>query len=75
MSKRQKALDWLAKLVTERRKLVVSVTVLITLAFVSQIPKLTADPAPESLLSSFEGEEYAAIQRRFEEWFGERRTA
>ncbi len=75
MSKRQKALDWLAKLVTERRKLVVSVTVLATLTLATQIPKVTADPAPESLLSSFEGEEYAVIQQRFEEWFGTRRTA
>jgi predicted RND superfamily exporter protein len=68
-------LNWLAKLVTERRKLVVWVTVLVTLAFATQIPKLTADPAPESLLSSFEGEEYALIQQRFQEWFGKRREA
>jgi hypothetical protein len=61
--------------VTERRKLVVWVSVLVTLAFATQIPKLTADPNPESLLSSFEGEEYALIQQRFEEWFGKRRTA
>ncbi|MGB5546500.1 MAG: MMPL family transporter, partial [Polyangiales bacterium] len=50
-------------------------SVLVTLAFATQIPKLTADPAPESLLSSFEGEEYALIQQRFEDWFGERREA
>ncbi len=75
MSRRQQTLDWLANLVTDRRKLVIGVTVLVTLAFASQIPKLTADPAPESLLSSFEGEEYAVIQQRFEEWFGKRRTA
>ncbi|MEM8609508.1 MAG: efflux RND transporter permease subunit [Myxococcota bacterium] len=60
---------------TSRRRLVVGVTLLVTLAFASQIPKLRADPAPESLLSSFEGEEYAVIQKRFEEWFGKRRTA
>lgn len=75
MSKRQQTLDWLARLVTERRRLVVGATVLVTLAFASQIPKLTADPAPESLLSSFEGEEYAVIQQRFREWFGKRRSA
>ncbi len=75
MSRRQQTLNWLAKLVTERRKLVIWVSVLVTLAFATQIPKLTADPAPESLLSSFEGEEYALIQQRFEEWFGKRRTA
>ena len=51
------------------------ISVLVTLAFATQIPKLTADPAPESLLSSFEGEEYALIQKRFEEWFGQRREA
>ncbi len=75
MSRRQETLNWLAKLVTERRKLVVTVSVLTALAFATQIPKLTADPAPESLLSSFEGEEYALIQQRFEEWFGKRRQA
>ncbi|MGB5367857.1 MAG: hypothetical protein WBN14_16470, partial [Polyangiales bacterium] len=75
MSRRQQTLDWLAKLVTERRKLVVGISVLVTVAFATQIPKLTADPAPESLLSSFEGEEYALIQHRFEEWFGKRREA
>ena len=75
MSRRQKTLDWLGRLVTERRRLVVWTSVLVTLAFVTQIPKLTADPAPESLLSSFEGEEYALIQQRFEEWFGKRREA
>jgi predicted RND superfamily exporter protein len=75
VSRRQQIIDWLAKLVTERRKLVVWVTVLVTVAFATQIPKLTADPAPESLLSSFEGEEYALIQQRFEEWFGKRREA
>ena len=75
MSLRQKTLNWLAKLVTERRKLVVWVSVLVTLAFATQIPKLTADPAPESLLSSFEGEEYALIQQRFQDWFGKRREA
>ena len=42
------------------------VSVLLTLAFATQIPKLTADPDPESLLSSFEGEEYALIQQRFQ---------
>ena len=68
-------MDWLARLVTERRKLVVWVSVLVTLAFATQIPKLTADPAPESLLSSFEGEEYALIQQHFEQWFGKRREA
>ncbi len=75
MSRRQQTLDWLAKLVTERSKLVVWVAVLVTVAFATQIPKLTADPAPESLLSSFEGEEYALIQQRFEQWFGKRREA
>ena len=75
MSRRQETLNWLAKLVTERRKLVVGVSVLVTLAFATQIPKLTADPNPESLLSSFEGEEYALIQQRFHEWFGKRREA
>ena len=63
MSRRQQTLNWLAKLVTERGKLVVWVAVLVTLGFATQIPKLTADPAPESLLSSFEGEEYALIQQ------------
>ncbi|MGB5314146.1 MAG: MMPL family transporter [Polyangiales bacterium] len=75
MSRRQETLNWLAKLVTERRKLVVAVSVLTALGFATQIPKLKADPAPESLLSSFEGEEYALIQQRFEEWFGKRREA
>lgn len=75
MSLGQDTLNWLATLVTERRRLVVSVTILATVAFASQIPKLRADPAPESLLSSFEGEEYAVMQKRFEEWFGKRRTA
>ena len=75
MSRRQETLNWLANLVTERRKLVVIVSVLTALAFATQIPKLKADPAPESLLSSFEGEEYALIQQRFEEWFGKRREA
>ncbi|MGB5809543.1 MAG: MMPL family transporter [Polyangiales bacterium] len=75
MSRRQATLNWLATLATERRRLVVGLTALVTLAFASQIPKLRADPAPESLLSSFEGEEYAVIQKRFEEWFGQRRTA
>lgn len=75
MSRRQQTLNWLANLVIERRKLVVSVWVLLTIAFVTQIPKLRADPAPESLLTSFEGEEYALIQKRFEEWFGKRREA
>ncbi len=75
MSRRQETLNWLATLVTERRKLVVTVSVLTALAFATQIPKLKADPAPESLLSSFEGEEYALIHQRFEEWFGKRREA
>ncbi len=75
MSRRQKTLNWLARLVTERRRLVVWVSVLTALAFATQIPKLRADPAPESLLSSFEGEEYALIQQRFVEWFGKRREA
>jgi predicted RND superfamily exporter protein len=75
VSRRQQTLNWLAKLVTEHRKRVVWVSVLVTLAFTTQIPKLTADPAPESLLSSFEGEEYALIQQRFQEWFGKRREA
>lgn len=75
MSRRQETLNWLANLVTERRKLVVIVSVLTALGFATQIPKLKADPAPESLLSSFEGEEYALIQQRFEEWFGKRREA
>jgi len=75
VSRREDTLNWLAKLVTERRKLVVIVSVLTALAFATQIPKLKADPAPESLLSSFEGEEYALIQKRFEEWFGKRREA
>ncbi len=75
MSRREDTLNWLAKLVTERRRLVVVVSVLTALAFATQIPKLKADPAPESLLSSFEGEEYALIQQRFEEWFGKRREA
>ena len=75
MSRRQETLNWLAKLVTERRKLVVAVSVLTALAFATQIPKLKADPNPEALLSSFEGEEYALIQQRFEEWFGKRRQA
>jgi hypothetical protein len=66
VSRRQQTLDWLANLVTDRRKLVLGVTILVTLAFASQIPKLRADPAPESLLSSFEGEEYAVIQQNFE---------
>ena len=66
MSRRQETLNWLANLVTERRKLVVIVSVLTALAFATQIPKLKADPAPESLLSSFEGEEYALIQQRSE---------
>jgi len=48
-------LDWLGKLVTERRKLVVWAFVLLTIAFATQILKLTADPAPVSLLSSFAG--------------------
>ncbi len=75
MSRRQQTLNWLANLVTQRRKLVVWVSILVTAAFATQIPKLRADPAPESLLSSFEGEEYALIQKRFEEWFGKRREA
>jgi len=75
VSRRQQTLNWLAKLVTEHRKRVVWVSVLVTLAFATQIPKLTADPAPESLLSSFEGEEYALIQQRFQDWFGKRREA
>ena len=75
MSRRQQTLDWLGKLVTEHRKRVVWISVLVTVAFTTQIPKLTADPSPESLLSSFEGEEYALIQQRFEEWFGKRREA
>lgn len=75
MSRRQQVLDWLGKLVTERRKLVIWLFVLVTIAFSTQIPKLTADPAPESLLSSFEGAEYALIQRRFEQWFGKRPEA
>ena len=75
MSRRQETLNWLARLVTERRKLVVGVSVLTALAFATQIPKLRADPAPESLLSSFEGEEYALIQQQFVEWFGKRREA
>jgi hydrophobe/amphiphile efflux-3 (HAE3) family protein len=75
VSRREDTLNWLAKLVTERRRLVVVVSVLTALAFATQIPKLKADPAPESLLSSFEGEEYALIQQRFEEWFGKRREA
>jgi predicted RND superfamily exporter protein len=47
----------------------------LTIAFSTQIPKVTADPEPERLLSSFEGAEYALIQRRFEQWFGKRREA
>jgi len=61
--------------VTERRRLVVWAWILLAVAFATQIPKVTADPAPESLLSSFEGDEYALIQKRFEEWFGKRREA
>jgi len=68
-------LNWLAKLVTDHRKLVVWISILVTVAFATQIPKLTADPAPESLLSSFEGEEYALMQQHFDEWFGKRPTA
>jgi predicted RND superfamily exporter protein len=61
--------------VTERRKLVIGVFALVTIAFATQIPKVTADPEPERLLSSFEGAEYALIQRRFEQWFGKRPEA
>ena len=53
----------------------VALAVLAALAFATQIPKLKADPNPEALLSSFEGEEYALIQKNFEEWFGKRREA
>jgi len=44
--------------------------VLLTIACATQIPKLKADPAPESLLSSFEGDEYTLRRQHFEQWFG-----
>lgn len=72
---RRQVLDWLARLVTERRRLVLSVVLLLTAALATQIPKLRADPAPESLLSSYKGGKYESIQASFEQWFGARRRA
>ena len=64
-------LNWLADLLTQRRALVLTILVVLTVALGVQIPDIQADPAPENLISSFEsGEENVAAI--FEESFGSR---
>lgn len=62
-------LDRLAALVSVRPGLVVGVLLAATVGLGSQIPKLEVDPAPENLISSFEGNEIE-ITNDFKEYFG-----
>ena len=63
-------LDWLARLVTTRRALVLAVLVLVTAGLGSQIPKIQVDPSVENLISSYEGGGQD-VSARFEEDFGD----
>lgn len=63
-------LDRLAALVSTRPGLVVGLLLAATVGLGSQIPKLEIDPAPENLISSFEGNEIE-ITNDFKEAFGD----
>ena len=65
-------LDWLARLVTTRRVVVLALLALATAALSSQIPNIQVDPSVENLISSYEGEEDNRDgAREFEEDFGD----
>ena len=53
--------------------LVIGLLVAVTAGLATQIPKIKADPAPERLLSSFEGNSERP-ELKFDEWFGETKT-
>jgi predicted RND superfamily exporter protein len=65
-------LDWLARLVTRRRGLVVGALLVLTLGLASQIPKIETEPAVENLISSFEGRKRDATSE-LAQWFGPER--
>ena len=50
-------LNWIARVVTTRRALVLSVLLLVTAGLASQIPKIQVDPSVENLIASFEGDQ------------------
>lgn len=63
-------LDRIAVILTKRRLAVLIVLGCITAAFASQIPRIEMDPAPENLISSFEGRA-KQIDDRFRRDFGD----
>lgn len=63
-------LDRIAVILTKRRLAVLITVLAITAAFASQIPKIQMDPAPENLISSFEGRA-KSIDERFRREFGD----
>jgi hypothetical protein len=64
-------LDVLAAVVTKRRVVVLVPLVIATAVLASQIPNLKADPTPERLLASYEGND-AAQEEEFEKTFSVR---
>lgn len=65
-------LNWLARLVTTRRTLVLGVLAVATALLASQIPRIQVDPSVENLISSYEGEDGGLRNAEgFEEDFGD----
>jgi len=65
----ERFIDWVAVMLTRHRFIVLAVLAVITLLLASQIPKIEVDPAPENLISSFEGRE-VNHEERFRRNFG-----
>lgn len=65
-------LDWLARVVTTRRVVVLALVALATAGLSSQIPQIQVDPSVENLISSYEGEDdNRDAAAEFEEAFGD----
>ena len=64
-------LNWIARVVTTRRALVLTVLLVVTGTLASQIPQIQVDPSVENLISSFEGGEGISVAERFEADFGD----
>lgn len=65
-------LDWLARVVTTRRVVVLALLALATAGLSSQIPRIQVDPSVENLISSYEGEgDTRDAAEQFEEAFGD----
>lgn len=63
-------LERVARVLTEHRFVVLVVIAVITVLLGSQIPKIAVDPAPENLISSFEGKAQQ-VDARFRAAFGD----